>query len=90
MTGDRYIGRGCTQRALEKSELHNPYQVSEYGRDLAIQLFEQPLDSSRELQQLIPSLSGVRLVCHCKHYEKCHADVLIQGVFPRRLQPIET
>ena len=76
MTGDRHIGRGCKQRALVKSDLHNPYQVSEYGRGLAIQMFEQHLDSSRELLKLIPSLSGIRLVCHCKQHEDCHADAL--------------
>ena len=78
MTGDRYIGRGSKQRALVKSIFHNPFKVSEYGRDLAIQLFEQHLDSSRELQRQIPSLSGTRLVCHCKPQEDCHADALIR------------
>ena len=39
MTDDRYIGRGSKQRALVKSIFHNPFNVSEYGRDLAIQLF---------------------------------------------------
>ena len=78
MTGDRYIGRGSKQRALVKSIFHNPFKVSEYGRDLAIQLFEQHLDSSRELQRQIPSLSGTRLVCHCKQQEDCHADALIR------------
>ena len=33
---------------------------------------------SRELLQLIPSLSGLRLVCHCKQHEDCHADALIK------------
>ena len=78
MTGDSYIGRGCEQRVLAKSELHNPYKVSEHGRDLAIQLFEQHVDPSRELQEPIPPPSGVRLVCHCKQHEGCHADVLIK------------
>ena len=49
VAGDRYIGRGCRQRHLEKSQLCNPYKVSEYGRVNAIRSFEQFLDRSLEL-----------------------------------------
>ena len=43
----------------------------------AIHLFEQHLDNFFELIQLVPSLSGKRLVCHCSKGQS-HADILIK------------
>ena len=85
MSGDQYIGRGSRQRKLEKSQFSNPYKVSEYGRENAIRLFEQFLDSSSELISQVHSLSGKRLVCHCGMNQTCHADALIRKF--RELHP---
>ena len=40
MAGDEYIGRGCRQRELPRSRFCNPFKVSEFGREMAISLFE--------------------------------------------------
>ena len=58
MSGDTYIGRGCRQRSWGKTLFHNPYKVSECGREYTIKLFEQHLDSSSELLNLLPLASG--------------------------------
>ena len=78
MTGDEYVGRGCRQRELPKARFCNPFKVSEFGRELAVNLFEQHLDSSQELTRELKSLSGKRLLCHCPKDQRCHADVLIR------------
>ena len=85
MSGDQYIGRGSRQRKLEKSQFSNPYKVCEYGRENAIRLFEQYLDSSSELISQVHSLSGKRLVCHCGMNQTCHGDALIRKF--RELHP---
>ena len=41
MAGDEYIGRGCRQRELPRSRFCNPFKVSEFGRELAMNLIEQ-------------------------------------------------
>ena len=79
MKGDEYIGRGCRQRERElpRGRFCNPFKVSEFGRELAVNLFEQYLDSSQELTRELKSLSGKRLLCHCSKDQRCHADALI-------------
>ena len=77
MKGDEYIGRGCRQRELPRARFCNPFKVSEFGRELAVNLFEQYLDSSQELTRELKSLSGKRLLCHCSKDQRCHADALI-------------
>ncbi len=58
----------------------NPFKVSNgVTRENAIDSFEQYLLSNRELLQLIPNLSGKRLVCHCSESQECHADVIIDA-----------
>ena len=85
MSGDQYIGRGSRQRNLVKSQYSNPYKVSEYGRENAIELFNQFLDSSPELISQVHFLSGKTLVCHCRLSQRCHADALIRKF--RELHP---
>ena len=78
MAGDQYIGRGCRQRKLEQSQFCNPYKVGEYGRENAIELFEQYLDRTPELVHQVLQITGRRLVCHCSSTQSCHADALIR------------
>ena len=77
MVGDVYVGRGCRQRGLQKSIFCNPYTVSTFGREMAINLFEQFLDHNEELQRSLWTLSGTRLLRHCALSEACHAAALI-------------
>jgi hypothetical protein len=54
----------------------NPYSIEEYGREQAIEMYEQRLLANHELRAQLPSLTGRRLACYCKLDEPCHADVL--------------
>ena len=76
--GDVYIGRGSRQRSLPKSRYCNTFKVSQVGRSLAISSFRQALLADPVLLNSLWTLSGTRLVCHCRATEDCHGDVLIE------------
>ena len=78
LKGDLYIGRGSRQRSLSKSRYCNTFKVSEVGREMAIDKFRETLLQDRALHRSLWTLSGRRLLCHCRLHEKCHGDVLIQ------------
>ena len=86
MRGDLYIGRGCKQRNLQRSPFANPYKVSVYGREAAVDLFAEHLGRDTTLSDSVWKLSGRRLLCHCKDSQRCHGDILISEFrrqFPR-------
>ena len=66
LKGDCYIGRGSKQRRLAKSVFCNPYKVSQHGRYEAIRLFSQYLKGNETLRSKMWTLSGLRLICHCR------------------------
>ena len=70
LKGDLYIGRGTRQRSLGK--------VSEFGRDVAITKFREMLLQDESMFRSLWTLSGRRLICHCRPTERCHGDVLIE------------
>ena len=78
LRGDVYIGRGSRQRSLPKSRFCNTFKVSQVGRSLAISSFREALLSDHVLLNSLWTLSGTRLVCHCRATEDCHGDVLIE------------
>ena len=82
LTGDRHTGRGSRQRSLGKSRYCNTFKVSQCGRSVAISSFRDALLADRVLFASLWTLSGTRLVCHCRASESCHGDVLI-GEFKR-------
>ena len=77
MKGIVYIGRGCRPRGLTRSPYCNNYKVT-HGRQAAIELFEKHLLSSHTLLYQLWTLSGCRLVCHCRPEQECHGDVIIR------------
>ena len=92
MRGDYNIGRGSTQRALTQSLFCNGYKVSVYGRKEAIWRFEQQLKSDPVLRETLWTMSGLRLVCHCKPTQECHGDAIIReflGAFDREASASE-
>ena len=85
MVGDYYIGRGCRQRGLSQSLFCNDFKVSVFGRDTAIEKFSMKLLTDTSLRDRLWTLSGVRLVCHCKLAQRCHGDIIIRefrAMFP--------
>ena len=54
------------------------YKVAEVGRAKAISLFREHLCGDEVLYGSLWTLSGRRLVCHCKQTQCCHGDVLIE------------
>ena len=77
MVGDLYIGRGCKQRALQRSAFANPCKVSACGRAGAVAMFREHLESHLAMRKSMWALSGLRLACHCTLGEECHAGILI-------------
>ena len=63
-----FIGRPST--------FGNIFTVSEYGREKAIELFEDYLFNSGLIEQ-IGQLKGKNLICFCKP-KKCHGDILLK------------
>ena len=51
MLGDFYIGRGCRQRGLGRSEFCKDFKVAVHGRDAAISKFAEKLASDHGLAQ---------------------------------------
>ena len=45
---------------------------------MAIDKFRETLKQDQALHRSLWTLSGRRLICHCRLHEKCHEDVLIQ------------
>ena len=78
LKGDLYIGRGSRQRSLGKSRYCNTYKVSQYGRSTAISKFRETLLADKGLHRSLWTISGTRLVCHCRVTEDCHGDVLVE------------
>ena len=85
MVGDYYIGRGSRERNLRRSIYANEYKVAQYGRSRVIQQFALKLRDGDELRARLWTLSGLRLVCHCRATQECHADVIFQEF--RRAHP---
>ena len=85
LRGDVYIGRGSRQRSLPKSRYCNTFKVSQVGRALAISSFRDALRADQVLRNSLWTLSGTRLICHCRVTEDCHGDVLIEEF--RQLYP---
>ena len=56
----------------------NNYKVAEVGREKAISLFREHHRGDKVLYGSLWTLSGRRLVCHCKTTQSCHGDVLIE------------
>ena len=54
------------------------FKVAEYGRDSAIAGFWDILLLDRSPYASLWTLSGTRLVCHCRANERCHGDVLVE------------
>ena len=49
------------------------------GRQTAIEQFTAKLSQDSELQENLHTLSGKRLLCHCRPAEACHADPIISA-----------
>ena len=72
--GDTYIGRGSRQLRLQPIAWRNPYKISLYGRDLAIDL-DKENDKGK-----FQAISAHRLACHCRPEQACHGDAIISRV----------
>ena len=78
LKGDIYVERGSRQIFLPRSRCCNNFKVAEYGRDSAIAGFWDILLLDRSPYASLWTLSGTRLVCHCRANERCHGDVLVE------------
>ena len=68
-----------------RADTANTFKVSQVGRSIAISSFREALRADPVLRNSLWTLSGTRLVCHCRATEDCHGDVLIEEF--RKLYP---
>lgn len=75
---DVYIGRAVNRGGwnLPQSKWANPFSVKKYGREKALEMYEEHVITSGLIDD-IEELRGKQLGCWC-HPEKCHGDVLLQ------------
>ena len=81
---DVYIGRRqwCAKEVFETSPWANPFSVTKWGRQGAINRYEEKLLSRPELLARLPELKGKILACWCKP-KACHGDVLLRLIEER-------
>lgn len=74
-----YIGRSCYQGGwqLPASKWENPFSVSKYGRDQALEKYREYILGNKELMDSLPELAGQVLGCWCKP-DPCHGDILVE------------
>ncbi len=60
-----------------RSKWANPYSVKRYGRDKALELYEEHIRKTPELYNNLFELKDNILGCWCKP-EPCHGDILIE------------
>jgi hypothetical protein len=54
----------------------NKFKVADYGRQRALELYEQWLLRQPQLLAQLPTLRGRLLACYCQLDEPCHGDLL--------------
>ena len=82
---DLYIGRLCTQGGwnLPASKWANPFTVKAYGREEALQKYEQHVRETPDLWNALEELEGKILGDWCKP-DPCHGDILIKLLNEKR------
>lgn len=69
--GSVYVGR--------PSRWGNPYKLSEYSLDSALEFYEVWLDKKlKENPSFLDPLKGKNLACWCRLDQRCHADILLK------------
>jgi len=76
---DIYIGRACNMGGwrLKKSKWCNPFSVKKYGREKALEMYEEYVRNNKELMDSLDELDDKILGCWC-YPQPCHGDVLIK------------
>lgn len=65
-----YVGR--------PTKYGNPFSVADYGRDLAVELYQSFVSEYFTLEEIRSDLKGRNLSCWCPLDQACHADVLLK------------
>lgn len=73
-----YIGRSFTMGGwnLPRSKWANPYNVKDYGRDHALELYRDYILTTPHLLHALPELNNKILACWCDP-EPCHGHILL-------------
>lgn len=67
-----------TKLVTRPSKYGNPFSVSEYGRENAVQLYEKYIDEKIDEGFDLSELKGFDLACICDLDQLCHADILLK------------
>lgn len=75
-----YIGRNLNMGGwrLPKSKWANPFTVKEYGREGALQKYQEYILNNPQLLNSLPELTGKVLACWCQPPDPCHGDILVE------------
>jgi hypothetical protein len=70
-----------TKVVMRPSRFGNPFTINEYGRDEALRLYADYLETLLETDPgFLDSLAGFDLACSCPPDEPCHADLIINRI----------
>ena len=64
---------------LGRSFWANDAKVAEVGREAAVQAFRDRIKTDVALRAWLGKLSGKRLLCHCRPFQACHADPILEA-----------
>ena len=76
--GDFYMGCGCRQRRLGRSEHCNDFTAQYTAVMLHSASLPKSLPQIMDYAVAFWRLSGPRLVCHCRLSQACHGDIIIR------------
>ena len=83
LDGDVYVGRG--KGGMERSVWANPFHIDGRNtRESVIERYRIFIACSPSLQLMLPSLSGMRLRCHCPDAASCHCDIIAEEMHASR------
>ncbi len=76
-----YIGRRANRFGLAESPFHNPFKVTDLGREAVIREYIDYLIREPNLLRRLPELRERPLACWCRRSDQteppCHGDVLL-------------
>ena len=75
-----YIGDNEPHTGRKRSIWYNPFKVSRYGRDKAVELYRDYILSKPDLLARLPELRGKVLGCWC-YPLSCHGAVLLKSLY---------
>lgn len=83
--GRMNIAKAVSENRIGKRGwLGNPYNLRDYGREEAIELFKRDLqillEESPVLRAKLMCMHGDRIACSCAKHMDCHVDIIVNKI----------